>query len=109
MNYKEFIPCSQLIKRLFTGSLALIFLLGLMESKLKMVILILVIFVVFGSCWILNKEKGKRRNVYGKEDSTYQRNLKHSFQFQLSCSCKCGELLSGFKMSLSSLRDYKIR
>ena len=37
---------------------------------MKMVTLILVIFVVFDSCWAMEKEKGKQRNVYGKEDST---------------------------------------
>ena len=79
-----------------------------MESKPKMVILILVIFAVFNSCWAMNKEKGKQRNVYGQEDSTYQRNLKHSFHFH-TCFCKCGGLMSGFMVSLSSLRDYKIR
>ena len=74
--------------------LALIFLLRLMGSKLKIVILILVIFVIFYSHWAMNKKKGKQRNVYGKEDSTYHRNLKHSFQFQTRF-CKCGGLLSG--------------
>ena len=54
-----------------------------MESKLKMVILILVIFAVFNSCWAMNKEKGKQRNVYGREESTYQRNLKHTSTLDL--------------------------
>ena len=57
-----------------------------MESKLKMMILILVIFAVFNSCWALNKEKGKQRNAYGKESSTYERNLKNSLQVQ-TCFC----------------------
>ena len=58
-----------------------------MEPKLKMLIVILVIFAVFDSCWAMEKKKGKQRkflrvlDVYRKEDSTYQRNLKHSFQF----------------------------